>query len=118
MTINLSGNGKIYSPYYPNSYPVNSNCKWLLKSSEGNRFKLGVVMNRVGYNGLYSNKEDYIMLYNSSTIKNDSLFAVLKGRDDQSLDLISHSEVLIVFISDNRDYRNVGFVINYIETSE
>ncbi|XP_033326417.2 cubilin [Megalopta genalis] len=32
--------GKIASPMYPNSYPLNSECVWFLRNSPGNRLKL------------------------------------------------------------------------------
>ncbi|XP_078037937.1 cubilin [Augochlora pura] len=35
-----SYSGKIASPLYPNSYPLNSECVWFLRNSPGNRLKL------------------------------------------------------------------------------
>ena len=112
QTVNISGSGQIASPGYPNKYPANSNCKF----SEGKKFKISLRIN-TGDCYHYQN-DDYITLYNSSIIKNEALFAVLKGKEGQSLDLIFNSEVLIVFVSDDKDNNNGRFVINYDETSE
>merc|ERR1712183_257266 len=83
-TINLLNSGTIYSVNYAFAF---TDCKWLLKSNESTRLRLRISM----YNSY--NHNHYIMLYNSSTIKNETLFAVLKGKE-QSLELILHSEVL------------------------
>ena len=113
-TIHLFDSGNILSPNYPNNYPVNSYCKWLLKSNMGKRFKLKIKMHYLHY--VYEN--NYILLYNGSTNTNETLLAVLTGYNE-TLDIVSPtSEILIVFISDN-EYRNDinrWFIINYDET--
>ncbi|XP_076296135.1 cubilin [Lasioglossum baleicum] len=35
-----SNSGKLASPLYPNSYPLNSECVWFMQNSPGNRLKL------------------------------------------------------------------------------
>ena len=109
----LSGSGYVFSPNYPDQYPTGSNCKWLLKTDDGMRFKIKVKITNVYF------ITDYIALYNSSRVANETLIAYLKGLD-QSIEIISNSsEVLIVFVSDNfqRDYRyRESFSISYTET--
>ena len=81
-TKKLFGKGNIYSPNYPNYYnnyfPINSFCKWLLKSSEGKRFKLSIDF-KMNYND-----NDYILLYNGSTVQSKTLFAALHVQEKKN----------------------------------
>ena len=123
ITVNLLRSGNIFSPNYPDPYPKDSYCKWLLKSNENKRFKLTI------NSDMFFNDNDYILLYNSSTVRNETLFAALNGKTTISEFVSPESEILIVFVSDDKDYyfgfqyqlagnTTSRFLINYYETSE
>ena len=111
----LGGSGNIYSPNYPDHYPKNSNCKWLLKAEDGKRFKISIKIHNV------VTRFDYVALYNSSKTSNETLIAYMKGVN-KTIELVPGSpEVLIVFVSDgNEDFYkfNESFRIRYDETLE
>lgn len=102
-----SKSGYIATPSYPNSYPININCVWNLKSSVGNRLVLTIETFDVDESEKCS--EDYLEIRENS--ENGKLLGVFCGKAIPSD--IPTAQNYWLFFSSSNDGVGKGFLAKY-----
>ena len=113
--LKLVGNGVIRSPGWPDYYPVDSFCKYLVSARKNQSIDLEFKLVSVRNDNKYM--KDHIIVYLGNSEK-DPILAVLNGYKQSHHFITNTSQVLIVFKSYADSFFNHGFSVTYKETKE
>ncbi|XP_026748193.2 cubilin [Galleria mellonella] len=102
-----SEEGAIASPGFPRSYPINTDCEWILKTSPGNKVYLTFESFKIEYSEQCN--QDYLEIRENNA--GGRLLGVYCG-DNIPINTTIASELFIKFHSDNI-YSDQGFFIRY-----
>ena len=111
--LELIGNGIIRSPGWPDYYPVDSSCSYLITARNNRSIDLEIDVVGIRLDDYYVH--DHIILYSGESDKNPIL-AIINGYDQPHHFITNTSQVLIKFVSVHDSYFNRGFSITYKET--
>jgi len=113
--LELVGNGIIRSPGWPDYYPVDSSCSYLV-SARFNR-SVDLEINILAVRLDYQYMRDHIIIYLGNSDKHPIL-TVLNGYNQSHHFVTNTSQVLIKFKSYADSFFNHGFSITYKETND
>ena len=113
--LKLVGNGVIRSPGWPDYYPVDSSCKYLVSARNNQSIDLEFKIISVRNDNKYM--RDHIIVYLGNSEK-DPILAVLNGYNQSHHFITNTSQVLIKFKSYADSFFNHGFSVAYKETNE
>ena len=113
--LELVGNGVIRSPGWPDYYPVDSSCSYLVKARFNRSIDLQIEVLGIRADNAYM--RDHIIIYLGNSDKSPIL-AVLNGYNQSHHFITNTSQVLIKFKSNADSFFNHGFSITHRETNE
>ena len=113
--LELVGNGIIRSPGWPDYYPVDSSCSYLITARNNRSIDLEIDVVGIRLDDYYVH--DHIILYSGESDKNPIL-AIINGYDQPHHFITNTSQVLIKFVSIHDSYFQHGFTITYKETND
>ncbi|XP_028390679.1 cubilin-like isoform X2 [Dendronephthya gigantea] len=106
--------GTLKSPLYPNLYPNNVDCKWIVSSNNDKHILLQ--FSYFSLEGSSSCVFDYLEVYDGDSVNSTRLGRYCGEQLPENL-RSSGSNFFIVFHTDGSDKRN-GFVFNYTDTND
>ena len=113
--LELVGNGIIRSPGWPDYYPVDSSCSYLITAQNNRSINLEIDVVEIRLDNYFV--QDHIILYSGKS-ENNFILAVINGYDQQHHFITSTSQVFIKFVSIHDSYFQHGFSIKYKETND
>jgi len=113
--LELVGNGIIRSPWWPDYYPVDSSCSYLITARNNRSIDLEIDVVGIRLDDNYMH--DHIILYSGKSDKNPIL-AVINGYNQSHHFITNTSQVFIKFVSIHDSYFQHGFSIKYKETND
>ena len=111
--VHTSANGSVMSPNYPNNYPSNANCQYLIKNSDPTK-RIMIEFLRFNLQGGWNCGNDRLKIYDG-LFTNASIIGGSYGYCGSSIPsarMSTGNALLIVFVS-NIGGRYPGFVISY-----
>lgn len=90
--------GSIISPNYPQPYPVNADCEWLIRVSEGSTVSVSVV--EIDIEEHQTCHYDYLQIFDGPTENSRSMVRICNNQQNPGPIVSTNSRVLIRFRSD------------------
>lgn len=101
--------GKIASPSYPSSYPVNINCYWYIEASEGNT--VGLTFESMDLEESDECNNDYVEVRDGTGNELGTLLGVYCGKNIPAV--ITGAKSMTIYFASNDDIVGEGFMATY-----